>query len=338
MPSLSNVLSLHHFSFEAPGRLLVLLVVPLFYLFAALIRRRRSRDTVAFTNLKLLGEVTAKRRTRWAWRRPVVLLALALAVTAAALARPSVQVVASDPSATIVLLADVSGSMEATDVLPERIFAAVNAMHQFIGVLPANNKVGLVTFSDKVDVLHAPTTDHGAVDSALDVLSPEGGTALGLGVQASVKLILASFAAAGVRHSSGQLLPAAIVLESDGAQNRGSITPLAAAGLAKAAGIRIYGVALGTRHGFITTGTGLLTKSIRVLPDPGTVALLARETGGQAYSATNASKLDTIYRQLGASIGRHRVRKDITSWFEIAAAVLLIAAVGTARSRGGALP
>ena len=158
---------------------------------------------------------------------------------------------------------------------------------------------------------------------------PKAGTALGLGVQASVKLILASFAAAGVRHSSGQLLPAAIVLESDGAQNRGSITPIAAAELAKAAGIRIYGVALGTRHGFITTGTGLLTKSIRVLPDPGTVALLARETGGQAYSATNASRLDTIYRQLGASIGRHRVRKDITSWFEIAAAVLLVAAVGT---------
>ena len=107
------------------------------------------------------------------------MLALALAATAAALARPSVQLVASDPSATIVLLADVSGSMQATDVLPARIYAAVNAMHQFIDVLPANNKVGLVTFSDKVDILHAPTTDHAAVDSALDVLSPEGGTALG---------------------------------------------------------------------------------------------------------------------------------------------------------------
>ena len=59
VPSLSNVLSLHHFSFGAPSRLFVLLVVPLFYVFAALIRRRRSRDTVAFTNLKLLGEVTA---------------------------------------------------------------------------------------------------------------------------------------------------------------------------------------------------------------------------------------------------------------------------------------
>jgi Ca-activated chloride channel family protein len=211
-------------------------------------------------------------------------------------------------------------------------------MHELVDRLPASDKVGLITFSDKVDVLHRPTVDHAAIHSSLDVLSPEGGTALGDGVEAAVKMVVSTLAASGVYHRFGQFLPAAIVLESDGAQDRGLVTPFSAAQFAKAAGVRIYGVALGTRHGYVTQGSGLLTRSIRVLPSPGTVALLARESGGLAFSATNADTLDTIYRNLGSSIGRRNAQTEIASWFELAAAILLVAAIGAARARGAALP
>jgi Ca-activated chloride channel family protein len=334
----SGLLGLHHFGFDSSRYLFALLVVPLLFLFAAIVRARRSRFAVAFTNLDLLAVATARRHTGWRRRVPVVVLALALATSAAALARPRVQLFASNRGSTIILLADVSGSMQATDVYPERIYAAIIAMRDLVAELPKNDKVGLITFSDKVEVLHAPTTDFAAIDSGLDVLSPEGGTALGVGVEAAVESAVSSLAAAGVHHTSGQYLPAAIVLESDGAQDRGTVTPLAAAELAKAAGVRIYGVALGTRQGYIAAGSGVLKEIYKVPPDPATVALLARESGGEAFSATSAGSLDTIYRNLGTSIGRHRQTTEISSWFELAAAILLVSGVGAARARGAALP
>jgi Ca-activated chloride channel homolog len=334
----SEIRSLHHFSFGSPHYLFALLLVPLFLAFAAVVRRRRSRYTVAFTNLDMLADIGPRRRGRWLRRAPLIALALALATCAAALSRPHVQLVASNRAATIVLLADVSGSMEATDVRPARIYAAVNAMHTFVEGLPKNDKVALMAFSDNIQALDAPTTNRDAIYSGLDVLSPEGGTALGAGVEAAVKLVVSSLGTAGVHHVPGQYLPAAIVLESDGTQDRGKVTPSAAAELARATGVRIYGVALGTRHGYITEGSGLLTRSIRVVPDPGTVALLARESGGQSFNATNADSLDTIYRHLGTSIGRRPELTEITSWFEVTAGVLLILGIGGARARGGALP
>jgi Ca-activated chloride channel homolog len=331
-------LSLHRFSFDEPWWLLLLLLLPLLVAFTAAARRRRARYPVTFTNLAPLAGVrasTRSRRRRWI---PTILFALALAALAGALARPHVWRTASGGGATIVLLVDVSGSMQATDVKPARIYAAITAMHDLVHALPADDKIGLVTFSDKVKVVSVPTTDHAAVDDGLDVLSPEGGTALGSGVEAAVKLVRASLAADGVRRNPGQYVPAAIVLESDGAQDRGSITPIDGAALAKAEGVRIYGVALGTPGGRIVEGTGLLREVIAVPPAPSTVRLLTQETGGQAFDATNAKQLNSIYRGLGSKVGRHPVRTDITSWFEVAAAALLVASVGAARAWGGALP
>jgi Ca-activated chloride channel homolog len=228
--------------------------------------------------------------------------------------------------------------MEATDIHPNRIDAAILAMRAFVDALPPDDRVGLVSFSDKAQVLHPPTLDHVAVDGALNVLAPQGGTALGEGVETAVSLLVETLAAEGMRHAPGSFLPAAIVLESDGAQNRGGVSPFAAGQLARKAGIRIFGVALGTRHGFVTRGTGLLSRAIAVPPSPGTVALLARESGGQAFDATSTTALDTIYRQLGSRLAHQPQLREITSWFDLAAAVLLVSGVAAARVQGGLLP
>lgn len=335
---MSNLLTVDHFSFAHPHYLWGLLVVPLLFVFADVVRVRRSQYSVTFTNLDKLAVAAAQRRRSWRQRIPLVLLALALATAVAALARPRIQLTTTDRSATFVLLADVSDSMQATDVKPARIYAAVNAMHSFVDELPSSDKVGLITFSDKAKILAAPTTNHTAVDNALDSISPEGGTALGIGVESAVKSLLAILAANGIYHVPGQYLPAAIVLESDGAQDRGTVSPLAAASMAQAAGIRIFGVALGTRHGYIVQGSGLLREVVRALPDPSTVDALAHQTGGKAFDATTAGELNSIYRGLGGSIARHPKLTDITSWFDAVAAILLLAGVGAARLKGPALP
>jgi Ca-activated chloride channel family protein len=329
---------IHHFGFGSPQYLLALLVVPLFLVFLAIVRRRRVRYTVTFSNVAVVARVVARRRRRPPELVAWVLLALALAVAALALARPHVQTSAANRTATIVLLVDVSQSMQAQDVKPNRLTAVVTAMHEFLNVVPPEDKVGLVTFSDKVDVLSPPTTDHAAVSNDLDVLAPQGGTALGNGVDAAVKLIVSSLAADGIHHEPGQYLPAAIVLESDGAQTRGVVSPFRAAQLAKATGVRIYGVALGRRNAFLAQGSGYFELKIPVPPDPGTVGILVRTSGGVAYAARNATRLENVYRQLGLTIGTRPQRTDITSWFLFGAAILLVLAVLASRLRGSPLP
>jgi Ca-activated chloride channel family protein len=334
-----------HFAFSSPAYLGVLVVVPLLFLFALLIRRRRARYGVAFTNVDIITRLVARHPAHW-WRRlPLLLIALALATATAALARPQVELTASHRTATVILLVDISGSMQASDVqqasvhLGEtRLNAAQTAMHDFLQQVPKNDKVGLVSFSDRVQVLSPPTTNRGVVDSGISVLKPQGGTALGTGVATAVRQIVSSLAKDGVTHTVGKYAPAAIVLESDGAQNRGKITPFAAAELARAAGIRIYAVALGRRDGYVLEGTGFFALRIPVPPDPGVTGLLARTTGGKAYRATTGPAIDRIYRHLGSTIGSEPQKTEITSWFEAAAAVFFVCGLGAARARGGALP
>jgi Ca-activated chloride channel family protein len=330
--------SLHHFSFDSPEYLAALLLVPLLFAFAYAVRRRRPRYGVALANADLLVGLVGKRRKRWWAGGALVLLALALSTASAALAQPHVERTVSGKSTTVVLLVDISQSMEAHDVGQTRLSAAQAAMHDLIDRLKPGDKVGLVTFSDKVQVLQAPTTDHAAVGSLVNTLRPQGGTALGTGVETAVKSIVSSLASDGVFHVPGRKLPAAIVLESDGAQNRGVISPAAAGAMAGEAGVPIYGIALGRRRGYIQQGTGYFAYRIPVPPDPGAVALLARESDGQAFSAFTAPGLRKIYRNLGSTIGKRPQTTKITSWFEAAAALLLVAAIGVARARGGALP
>jgi len=324
-------------SFASPILLVVLAVVPLTLLFLIVQRRRRARYAIAFTNLDVLASVVQQKRTWRPWVATALLL-IALATAGVAVARPRAHLKVPEENATIVLVVDVSGSMRATDVKPSRLDAAVEAMQAFVHKLPKNVKVGLVAFSSTAEVLTKPTTDRQAIMDGLSYLSPEAGTALGDGLMVGSRLIVSSLSAVGVHHQAGKFLPAAVVLESDGAQNRGSATPQQAAAYAKKHGIRIYGVALGTPNGKVVFGFGLYANSIPVPPDPATVRYVSRATGGQSFTAENADKVITVYKTLGSSIGRRTELREITSWFAIAAAVCLIGAVAASRLWSSPLP
>jgi len=122
-------------SFGSPVALVALLAVPALLAFAIAMRRRPSREPVAFTNMEMLGPVLEEHRSWRPWI-PVALLLLALALAAGALARPHAMLNAQVDDATVVLLVDVSGSMRAKDVEPTRLDAAVAAMNQFLDKLP----------------------------------------------------------------------------------------------------------------------------------------------------------------------------------------------------------
>ncbi|HZQ82768.1 MAG TPA: VWA domain-containing protein [Gaiellaceae bacterium] len=334
-------------SFGSPYLLLLLLLVPALAVAAWWLERRRSNYAVAFTNLDVLASVATTTRRRWITLLPLALFLLAVTAASAAVARPRMNVQQPSDRATVVLLVDVSGSMRSNDVKPTRLGAAQEAMTLFAEKIPKQVKIGLVAFSNGPDVLVTPTTDRSILLEGIQLLSPESGTAIGDAIGETVQVVKQAVGDAP-RSKQGKI-PGTIVLLSDGAQTRGTLTPLQGANLAKEAGIRIFTVVLGTNHGTLNFGGGGFFGggffgggggggSIAVRPDPVTLGQIAKVTGGQMFRAKTATKVTNVYKQLGSSIARRTVRREVSSWFVAAAGLLLIGSLAAVRVTGGRLP
>ncbi len=218
------------------------------------------------------------------------------------------------------LVTDVSGSMQATDVAPNRLIAARRAANSFLAGVPKKVNVGVMALSSKPRVLQSPTTDRAAITAALDQLKPRGGTGTGEAIEAAMRILSR---APGDR---GKRPPAAIVLISDGAAT-GKVDPVAAAQQARRLHIPIYTIALGTPQGTITVprpgGKGG-TETRAVPPDPQSMAQIARASGGQAYTATDADRLRAVYEHLGSQLGHKNEKRQITARFAGGALALLL--------------
>jgi Ca-activated chloride channel family protein len=277
---------------------------------------------------------------------------LAVAALCVAVSRPHVHRLVANDNATVVLVLDVSGSMQAQDVKPTRLAAAQKALHAFLAKVPTRLKVGLVLFAGEAEVATPPTTDHGLVAEAVDeagYFRGFGGTAIGDAIAAAVRVGLRS---AGVQGKSVSTAPQApelasytaatarpasslvsILFLSDGHQTRGILPPLQGAARARSAGIPVYTVALGTTGnttlkgypgGFPGAGTGFGRRGLS--PDPQTLHAIATLTGGKFYRARSAGAVQDTYSALGEKLGRRPGTTEITDLFLMAAAGLLVLA------------
>ena len=325
------------FSFNSPWLLLTLLVIPVSIGIYVLAQRRRMRYALTFTNLDLLAGVAAGGRS---WRRfvPPALFLLALACLCVAVARPHHRTRIPSEKATVILVVDVSGSMQATDVKPTRLGAAQEAVRRFLDKVPKRVRVGLIAFAGEPQVATPPTSDRDLVRASLDNLAffgGFGGTAIGDALASAVDLAKQSvenpsLAAASTPKTKDLV---SILFLSDGHQTRGLLEPLEGAQRAKDAGIRVYTVALGTPNGTLTRdfggpfGNGFGgPRTIPVPPDPATLRAIAQTTGGQFFNARSAEAVQSAYSKLGSRLGRVAARTEITYVFLAAAALLLVAA------------
>jgi Ca-activated chloride channel family protein len=311
-------------SFQAPLFLLGLGVIPLALAALALARRRPARYAVRFPALPTLAAVTP-RSSRWRRVVPTALLCLALAGLALALARPEATVAVPVERASVVLVTDTSGSMNATDVEPSRLAAAKAAGLRFLDRVPDELQVGLVAYSDVPHTTLRPTQEHGEVRAALEALRAEGATATGDALTSALRAL-------GERGEDAP--PAAVVLLSDGANTVGS-DPVEAGGAARDAGVPVYTVALGTATGRITTPDGQV---IDVPPDPETLREVAQASGGRDFAAEDAGSLDEVYERLGSQIGTRDEKREISAGFAAAGLLALAGAFVTALRWRGRLP
>jgi Ca-activated chloride channel family protein len=308
-------------SFQAPIFLAGLVTIPLALAALALARRRPARYVVRFPALSTLQAVMP-RTPRWRRAVPTALLCLALAGLVTALARPEATVAVPVEKASVVLVTDTSGSMNASDVSPTRLAAAQRAAERFLGRVPKSLQVGLVAYSDGTNTVVRPTQDRDEVKSTLEQLQAEGGTASGDALSSALEAL-------GPRGKKAP--PAAIVLLSDGASNTGR-DPNTVAQQAKAAGVPIYTVALGTPDGVVQTPDGQV---LQVPPDPEGLRQIAQTSGGRAFTAQDSDALDSVYETLGSRIGTKKEKREISAGFAAAGLLLLGGALFTSlRWRG----
>jgi len=304
-------------SFAAPLVLLALLAIPALLALYVAHQANRSRAAAAFAAPRMTASV-APQRPGWRRHAPMLVFAIALAILVVAAARPQTTVAVPIERASIMLADDVSGSMQAKDVAPDRLTAARRAAKQFVQNVPKRVNVGVMAFNQTPRVLLSPTTDRIAVDAALDRMQVSGGTATGLAIQTATRILTRAPGEGGKRP------PGAIVLISDGASTSG-IDPVVAAQAARKAHIRVYTVALGTSQGTITVKRpGGRTVTRRVPPDPQSLEQIARASGGQAFTAANADRLSEVYKQLGSQLGRKDRKHEITAGFAGGGLALLL--------------
>jgi Ca-activated chloride channel homolog len=310
-------------SFREPTVLLGLALLPVALLAYLAMQRRRRREAGAFASPALLGGVLTARP---GWRRhlPAGLLLLAAAAMIVALARPQRSVAAPQRAATVVLVNDVSGSMRADDVSPNRLTAAVESAKVLLDKTPDNFRLGLVTFSDFAEQLVAPTTDRGAVTGALERMVADGGTAMGDGLERGLQT-----AQTPVPTEDGKgtrRLPAIIVLLSDGKNTLGVNDPLVVADEARQARIPIYAIALGTDAGEVVQRDAFgFVQHIPVPPDKETLRLIASRTGGRFFEAVSADDAEDIYSRIGTRLTSRPEQREVTVAFAGGAFVLLLA-------------
>lgn len=306
-------------SFQHPFALTALAVLPLLvWLWSALDRRRR-RAASAFTNLALLPNLVDRSPGRLRLVPPVLFLA-ALAALLVGFARPHANVRVPRHEATVVLAIDVSLSMQATDVKPTRMIAAQRAASAFIDRVPDTYSIALVGFGSRAYVAVPPTRDRALVRQALADLTPGEGTAIGDAVALSARL--------GVKQRSvdGVVPPESVLLLSDGAPDGGRTQTAAAVKQAKALHVPVSTVLLGTANGVVHRKlVGGYTAQVRVPPSPGTLELIAHQTGGEFFRATSSKALDAVYRHLATRVGHRTESREVTDIFAVGALVLLLA-------------
>ena len=336
--------------FVWPELLWLMLAVPVLVALYVWLLARRKKNAVRYASLNMIRDALGAGP---AFRRhvPPLLFLASLALMIAAIARPTAIVMLPSAQQTIVLAMDVSGSMRATDVQPNRLVASQEAAKAFLAGLPRDVRVGVVSFAGTAAVVQQPTQNREDIVAAIDRFQLQRGTAIGSGIIVSLATI---FPDAGIdvgeqvygRGGGSRPLPApgappgkdakkefkpvppgsyasaAIILLTDGQRTAGPDS-MEAAKMAADRGVRVFTVGVGTPAGEVIQFEGW---SFRARLDEEALKGIANLTRGDYYAASNAAELKQIYQGLNTRLVFERKETEITAFFAAGAAALALLA------------
>lgn len=326
-----------------PEALWLLLLLPLLAAaYAALMQRRRASAAQRFAGFALGASQPG-------WRAHVApaLYLVALAVLIVASARPTALLTLPSHQRTLILAIDVSLSMRASDVLPSRLAAAQAAAHDFVREQPSDVRIGIVSFAGTAQLVQQPTREKEELIAAIDRLQLDRHTAIGSGIIASLAALFpdegieledyvlgprAAKKTAKKKEKSppreAKRLPpgsnpnAAIILLTDGRRTIGPM-PLDAARMAADRGVRVFTVGFGSPQGGPVAFEGY---SIFMMYDEETLKAIAELTNAEYFHAASSEELRGIYDSLTSRFVLEKADTEITAFFALAAAVLVLGA------------
>ena len=330
-----------------PSMLWLLLLLPLLVAGYVWLLKRKRKTTVRLASVSV-AKLALGQGPGWRRHVPPLLLLAALAALLFSLARPTATLTLPLAERTIMLAMDVSGSMRAEDVKPNRLVASQEAAKAFVTNLPREVKVGVVSFAGTAAVVQAPTTSRDDVIKAIDRFQLQRGTATGSGIILSLATLFPDDGIE-IQHVTGQrnfpgdnrniakkektptnpVAPgsypsAAIIMLTDGQRTTGP-DPLDAAKMAAERGIRVYTVGIGTTGGEIIGFEGW---SMRVRLDEETLKNVSVLTHGEYFYAGTADDLKKVYEGLSSRMVVERKETEVTALFASLGALLAVIAAG----------
>ncbi|MDM0012520.1 VWA domain-containing protein [Variovorax sp. J22P168] len=335
-------------NFLWPQFLWLLLAVPLLVLLYLWLIRRKKKLALRYASLSIVREAMGAGQTV---RRhiPPLLFLLALTAMLIAAARPMAVVVLPSNQQTIILAMDVSGSMRAADVQPNRLVAAQEAAKSFLKELPRTVKVGIVAFAGSAQVAQLPTTNRDDLVTAIDSFQLQRATATGNAIVVSLATLfpeagidIADFAPKSRQTGTpieragkpapkeftpvtpGSYTSAAIIMLTDGQRTTG-VDPLDAAKVAADRGVRVYTVGIGTVDG---ETIGFEGWSMRVRLDEETLKAIANKTQAEYFYAGTANDLKKVYNTLSSRLTVEKKETEVSALFAMAAAALALVSAG----------
>jgi Ca-activated chloride channel family protein len=318
----------------------LLLVLPILLAAYVLVLRRKKKLALRYASLALVRDAMGVGQ-RIRRHVPPLLFFLALAAMIVAIARPQATITLPTQHETVILAMDISGSMRATDVEPNRLVAAQNAAKQFVAEQPENVRIGVVAFAGTATVAQAPTRNREDVVAAIDRFQLQRATAIGSGIIVSLAALFPdqgidvgtlTYGAETPRKGEkppapphkpvppGSYASAVIILLTDGQRTTGPDS-LMAARMAADRGVRIYTVGIGTPEGKIIGFEGW---SMRVRLDEETLKAIADLTRGEYFYAGNALDLKKVYQSLNARLVLERKKTEVTALFAAVAALFAV--------------
>ncbi|UUZ62959.1 VWA domain-containing protein [Polaromonas sp. P1-6] len=331
-----------------PQFLWLLLALPLLLVLYLWLLRRKKKTALRYASLSIVKEAMGAGQSI---RRhiPPFLFLLAMALMLLAAARPTAVLSLPANQQTIMLAMDVSGSMRATDVQPNRLVASQNAAKAFLADLPRNVRVGIVAFAGTASVVQAPTLSREDLAAAIDRFQLQRATAIGNAIVISLAEL---FPDAGIdlqslqtgrerqrgyaideeRKEKKEFTPvapgsynfAAIILLTDGQRTTG-VDSLEAAKLAADRGVRVYTVGIGTVDG---ETIGFEGWSMRVKLDEETLKGIAKATQAEYFYAGTAADLKKVYETLSSRLTVEKKETEISGLMALAAAALALLSAG----------
>ena len=338
-------------NFLWPSLLWLLVVIPLLVVLYVWLLRRKKKMALRYASLSIVREAMGRGQ---GLRRhvPPALFLLAIAAMLIAAARPMAVIALPSSHETIILAMDVSGSMRATDVKPNRLVAAQEAAKAFIAELPRTVKVGIVAFAGSAQVVQPATLSREDLVTAIDRFQLQRATAIGSAIvvslaelfpDAGIDLTTMTYGRERPRGSSideagkpktdpkdfvpvapGSYNSAAIILLTDGQRTTG-VDTLEAAKMAADRGVRVYTVGVGTVDG---ETIGFEGWSMRVRLDEETLKAVATRTQAEYFYAGTAENLKKVYETLSSRLTVEKKETEISALLALAGALLSVIAAG----------